>query len=171
MLRRILDWRIRSVERALGVPLDEVRFLSRVSLRTLWRYFRFARLNDSRGCLPADAWAVASIAGALADDCGACVQIGARLGMLKGVKREIVRAAALRQPERLPEALREVFEFGEAVTLGVGDLDALRERIRLRYGDAGLADLALVIGMHRVFGTFKRGLGYHTSCALTPIEV
>lgn len=171
MITKLLERRIAAAERAYGVRLDEVRYLTRVSKRILWRYMRFVRLNKARGPLPEDARSVAAICGSLADDCGTCVQIGARIGLQQGVPREIVEAAARRRPERLPPELREVYDFAGTVTSGQGDVEPLRERLRLRYGDAGLAELCLVIAMHRVFPTFKRGLGYHASCSLTPLEV
>lgn len=171
MIQRILNARIGVAERAYGVPLHEVRFLARVSKRLLWRYMRFVKLNEARGSLPEDARSVASICGSLADDCGSCVQIGARIGLQRGVPRSVVEAAAHRRPLDLPPDLREVYEFATAVTTGGDDIEPQRERLRLRYGDAGLAELCLVVAMHRVFPTFKRGLGSHTSCSLTPIEV
>src|SRR5260370_41116536 len=48
---------------------------------------------------------------------------------------------------------------------------ALRERIRLRYGDEGLIEMALAIATCRGFPTIKHALGYAVSCAAEEVRV
>ena len=47
----------------------------------------------------------------------------------------------------------------------------MRERVRERYGEEGLVELALGIAAARVFPVVKRALGYATSCALVKVKI
>ena len=75
------------------------------------------------------------------------------------------------RPDVLPEDLAEVYRFTSGVVGATGEEDALRERIRQRYGEDGLVELGLAIASARVFPITKRALGYATACALVDIEV
>jgi hypothetical protein len=74
-------------------------------------------------------------------------------------------------PDALPEELRDAYRFAEAVVTANGEEDALRERIRLRYGDEGLIEMALAIATCRVFPIIKRTLGYAVSCSAVTVRV
>ena len=72
---------------------------------------------------------------------------------------------------RLLEELKEAYCFAEAVVTLNGEDDSLRERIRLRYGDEGLIEMALAIASCRVFPVTKRALGYAVSCTAMAARV
>ena len=74
-------------------------------------------------------------------------------------------------PDALPEDLADVYHFTAAVVRATGDEESLRQRIRYRYGEDGLVELALAIASARVFPITKRALGYAKSCALVQVEV
>jgi len=171
MLNRIIEGRIQAAERDLGVPLDYVRYLARTSLKNVMRLTRFQRLADAGGSVPASATGVATIVGSMADDCGTCVQISVNIAKQHGVSPDIIRAAVQRRREDLADELRDVFDFADGVTSGIGVDDDLRERIRARWGDQGLIDLSMTVAMHRVYPTLKRALGYAKSCELVPVTV
>jgi hypothetical protein len=88
-----------------------------------------------------------------------------------GVPVEQLRAALDGKPDDLPEELRDAYHFAMTVVTRNGDEDALRERIRLRYGDEGLIEMALAIASCRVFPITKRALGYAVSCTAMPVRV
>jgi hypothetical protein len=52
-----------------------------------------------------------------------------------------------------------------------GNEEELRQRIRQRYGNEGLVEMALGIAAARVFPVTKRALGFATSCALVEVRV
>ncbi|MGE0533585.1 MAG: carboxymuconolactone decarboxylase family protein [Pirellulales bacterium] len=169
MIQWYIDRQIAASEARLGVPLDYMRYVAAHSLSAVWRLARFVKVAEPAPNLPAAAASVAGIVSAQADDCGSCVQIGVNLARQQGVSRDILNAVVRRQPDELPDDLRDVYHFAAAVTSGVDD-EALRERLRERYGDRGLIDLALAIAMHRVYPTFKQALGYAKSCSLVSVE-
>lgn len=171
MIQAFLNRQIDKAERDLGVPLDYARYIARASLKATWKIAKFTKLVQvGRGPLNVPLH-VASIVGAMADDCGSCVQIGVNLARKDGVKGDVLTAVIHRQPEQLPDELRDVYAFAHAVTLDEPQQHDLRERIRERYGDHGLVEISLAIALHRVFPTLKRGLGYAKSCSQVTVSV
>lgn len=168
MFKWFIDRQIAAAEKKYGVPLDYMRYLAEHSTGATLRMARFSRIAEQAPNLPPTAACVAGIVSAMADDCGTCVQIGVNIARERGVSRDILQAVVRRQPDDLPDELRDVYRFAEAVTTGVDD-DELREKLRQRYGDRGLIDLGLAIAMHRVYPTFKRALGYAKSCSLVTV--
>ena len=168
MFKWFFDRQIAAAEKQYGVPLDYMRYLAEHSTGATLRMARFARIAEQAPNLPPTVACVAGIVSAMADDCGTCVQIGVNIAKQRGVSRDILQAVVRRQPDDLPDELRDVYHFAEAVTTSVDD-DELREKLRQRYGDRGLIDLGLAIAMHRVYPTLKRALGFAKSCSLVTV--
>src|SRR5262245_43076830 len=164
MLRWILSRQLDAAERKLGEPVDYLRHILRYSLGGFLAFARFMRLASYRKTLPASAYGVAGLVATRAEDCGTCVQIGVNLARQEGVSPDILRAVIDRRPEDLPQDLADVYHFAESIVEQRGDEGDLRERLRARYGEEGLIELALGIASCRVFPTVKRALGYATSC-------
>jgi alkylhydroperoxidase family enzyme len=171
MLRRLILSRIAAAEKTLGVPLDYCRFMVRTSLRAFFKFGKFLAVDEYRRVLPAGPCYVARIVAVRHDDCGTCVQIAVNQAKKAGVPAEILRAVLDGRLDDLPEELRDVYRFAEAVVKASGEEDDLRERIRMRYGDEGLIEMALAIASCRVFPTTKRALGYAVSCSEVGIAV
>lgn len=171
MIRRLALRQIDRFERQVGASLDYVRFMVKTSLRASLKFAKFVRLSSYRRVLSADTQAVAAIVATRAADCGPCVQMAVRLAQQSGASREVLAAAVERRPDDLPKDLGDVYRFAEAVTHQSHDLDELRERVRARYGDEGLVELALTIGFTTVFPITKRALGYAISCEQTTVRV
>ena len=105
------------------------------------------------------------------EDCGTCVQIAVNQARKAGLPAELLRAVLDGKLDALPEELRDAYRFAEAVLAANGEEDAWRERIRLRYGDEGLIEMALAIASCRVFPITKRALGYAVSCSKVAVRV
>jgi alkylhydroperoxidase family enzyme len=171
MLRRIILARIASAEKHLGVPLDYCRFIVRTSLRASFKFAKFLAVDEYRRALPPGPCYVARIVATRHEDCGTCVQIAVNQARKAGVPVELLRAVLDGNLDALPEELSDAYRFAEAVLTVNGHEDALRERIRLRYGDEGLIEMALAIATCRVFPTIKRALGYAVSCSAVAVHV
>ncbi len=74
-------------------------------------------------------------------------------------------------PSDLPEELGDVYLFAECIVQNSGDVDPLRSKMRQRYGEKGLVELAMAIALARTFPTVKRGLGYASTCDLKGMKV
>ncbi len=171
MLRRIILSRIAAAEKQLGVPLDYCRFIVRVSLRASFKFAKFLAVDEYRRMLPPGPFYVVRIVATQHEDCGTCVQIAVNQAKKAGVPAELLRAVLDGKLDALPEELREAYRFAEVVLTANGEEGAWRERIRLRYGDEGLIEMALAIATCRVFPTIKRVLGYAVSCSAVAVRV
>jgi hypothetical protein len=165
MLRRIILARIASAEKNLGVPLDYCRFIVRVSLRAFLKFAKFLAVDEYRRVLPPGPFYVARIVATRHEDCGSCVQIAVNQAKKAGVPAELLRGVLDCKMDALPEELSEAYHFAEAVLMANGEENLWRERIRLRYGDEALIEMALAIATCRVFPTIKHALGYSISCS------
>jgi alkylhydroperoxidase family enzyme len=171
MVRRIIPARIASAEKDWGVPLDYGKFILRVSLRAFLKFAKFLAVDEYRRVLPPGPFYVARIVAIRDADCGTCVQIAVSQANKAGVSAEILRAAVDGNLEDLPEELKDACRFAEAVVTANGQEDALRERIRRRYADERLIEMALAIASCRTFPTIKRTLGYAVSCSNVAVRV
>lgn len=171
MLRRLILARIAAAEKDLGVPLEYCRYIVRVSLRASFKFAKFLAVDEYRRVLPPAPCYVARIVAVKDADCGTCVQIAVNQAKKAGVPAELLRAVLDGKLDDLPEEVRDAYRFAEAVVTASGEDDALRERIRLRYGDEGLIEMALAIASCRVFPMVKRALGYAVSCSAVAVRV
>ena len=171
MLRRLILGRIGSVEKEWGVSLEYCKFILRVSLRAFFKFGKFMAVDEYRRVLPVGPCYVARIVAVRDADCGTCVQIAVKQARKAGVPAEQLRAALDGNLNALPEELREAYRFAEAVITASSEQDALRERIRQRFGDEGLIEMALAIASCRTFPMVKRALGYAVSCSEVAVRM
>jgi alkylhydroperoxidase family enzyme len=171
MLRRIILNRLAAAERALGEPLDYMRYVVRTSTAAFLRIALLSPVQWARKRLPADAYYTAMVVATRHEDCGTCVQTVVTLARKEGVAAETLRAVLDRRPGALGGDLEAVYRFAEAVLENTGGEGELREVLRERYGDEGIVELATAITRGRFYPTLKRALGYATSCALVEVRV
>jgi hypothetical protein len=171
VLRRLILSRIAAAEKDLGVPLEYCRYILRVSLRAFFKFAKFLAVDEYRRVLPPGPCYVARIVAVRDEDCGTCVQIAVNQARKSGVPAEHLQSVLDGSLDRLPQELAESYRFAEAVVTRNGQEDLWRERIRLRYGDEGLIEMALAIASCRVFPVTKRALGYAVSCSAVAVRV
>jgi alkylhydroperoxidase family enzyme len=171
MLTYLIRWQIRGLERRLGEPLDYLRHMLTASLGAFRAFVRAARVAAYRKHLPVAPCHVARIVAVRHEDCGPCVQTAVNLAKADGVPADVLRAVLDRRVNDLPEPLRDVYRFAEAVVEVSGEEEPYRARLRQVFGEAALCELALAIATCRLFPTVKRALGYATSCSLVQAEV
>jgi alkylhydroperoxidase family enzyme len=143
----------------------------RVSLRASFKFAKFLAVDEYRRVMPPGPIYVARIVAVRDEDCGTCVQIAVNQATKAGVSAQVLRSVLDGKLDDLPEELRDAYRFAEAVVTRNGEEDALRERIRLRYGDEGLIEMALAIASCRTFPTVKRALGYAVHCSEVAVRV
>ncbi len=165
MLRALIETRITAAERRLGVPADYMRHMLNVSLRSFLKFTKIMPVAEYRRVLPREPYHVARIVAVREEDCGTCLQIEINSAKRDKVKPVIVRAILNAKPDNLPEELADVYRFAEAVVRHTGDEEIYRERMRELYGEEGLVEMAIAIGICRVFPVTKRALGFAKSCS------
>jgi hypothetical protein len=164
MIRWILKRQLDEMERELGVPVDETRYMLEHSVKALVACSGLKRISEFHGTLPSDVYYTAKIAAYRQADCGSCLQISVNLAAKNGVPGALIRDLAAGRTHALPEALRDVYTFAEKQANRIDDPE-LRERLRKRYGDSGLIALGVAIMSAQTFPTLKRALGYALSCS------
>jgi alkylhydroperoxidase family enzyme len=171
MIRKLIIKRLAAEERSLGASLDYLREIVRTSLSAFFKFALFMPLAQHRRKLPAAPYRVARIVATRDEDCGTCVQIEVNLARKDGVAVDIIRAVLDKRPQDLPQELADVYNFASAVVEQTGAEELIRARLRERYGQEALVELALGIATARVFPLTKRALGYATSCSLVEVRL
>lgn len=155
-------------ERRLGVRLEYLRYMAKISNRLVWRFSKMATVANCRRAAPPDAFHVACLAATLAEDCGECVQIAINSAKRDGVSRETLRSVVFGRPDQLPDGLKVVHSFAQESMSPRGPSEALRNAIKDQYGEVALIEIVLGIVGARAFPQVKRGLGFATTCSLAP---
>ena len=167
MIAQHSETAIRATERRLGVELPYMREMARVAPELLDRLGAFSGLADHAQHAPDDVRHLAALGATQAQDCGACVQIGVNLALAAGVDPDVLRAAIGEEsPVETSEAQDEALAFGRAVALQDPAADDLRERLRARWGDAVVVELAWAVAVAQFYPVLKRGMGFAEACSV-----
>ncbi len=161
---------IDQMEAATGWNADYLRDLERASPASIWKFLMIQPLTRHRRHVEKEVLHVARLAATRAEDCGPCLQICVNLALQDGVAQDLLRTA-LDAPDMLEPDLAIAYRYGMLVASNDPDAGDGVDAARTRFGDAGLADLALAVAMVRVFPTLKRGLGHGQSCALVQVTL
>jgi alkylhydroperoxidase family enzyme len=170
MLKPIILKVLAREEKKLGASLDYVRHILRTSLRAFFKFGKVLPLSEYRRVLPVDAHFTARLVAARDADCGSCVQIEVNLARKAGMSVDLLKSVVAERPNDLPLDLAEVYRFAQAVVEARDDED-LRQKMRDRYGEEGLVELALAMAACRVFPIVKRTLGYAKSCSAVGVQI
>lgn len=166
MLRRIAAFMIRRAERRIGVEFGYIHEIARTDLGLLARYNRIFGLLDPNRHAPAAAYHAARLRGAIAADCGTCVEAEINLARHAGVEAALIDRLLAGEYAALPAELAAVAALADAVTARREDDPAARDTIRNAYGDAGLIELCLAMNGAALLPGVKRAMGHATTCDL-----
>lgn len=160
---------IRTQLDAFGAAYDyDVGYLHALLDSSPAGFQRFAAAREMsafREALPRDAHFLARLGALREEDCGPCSRLNIKMALEAGVERALLRRA-LEAPTALPGPLADVWEHAVASSAGAPSDGARLERLRAAYGDAGVAELALVIAGARVYPALKRALGRDGACTI-----
>lgn len=126
-------------------------------------------MSSFRETLPLDAHFVARFAAMRSEDCGPCTQLTLRMAIEAGVDRSLLETL-IRDPQRLPSPLRDVYEHARAVAETTTPDLTRATRILGHYGSAALAELGVCIAGSRLFPTLKRALLQAESCSILTLD-
>ncbi|MEP2715210.1 hypothetical protein [Pseudophaeobacter sp.] len=164
MFRLIARFLIRRAERRLNVSLDYTRVIAETDLGLLARYNKIFGFLDPNSHLPPEVYHAARLTGALAADCGSCVEAEINLARTAGLSKTLIRDI-LKEGMLTPE-LSAVVSLSRAVTLDRQDDPESREAIREAFGEAGLIELSFAMNGAALLPGIKRAMGHATSCNL-----
>jgi hypothetical protein len=165
MLKAAFARGIDRFEKTWGYDASYLRALLAASPASFFKFGFVTRLVDRRDA-PAEALAAAGIVGTLAEDCGPCVQISADMAAAGGVRPEVIRAILAGDEPAMGETAALAWRFARAsLARDMTAADPLREEILRRWGEKGLAAIALQLTTARMYPTLKYALGYGKSCS------
>lgn len=171
MLGFIVKRKIRSAEKKLGESMDWMRHMYDTAPDAFWQFEKVARASRFHEKLPAAPFHVARLVAVRHQDCGPCVQTIVNIAKEDGVEVATLRAALEGKVDDLPESLRDVYRFAEAVATASGAEEEYRERLLKVFGAEAMVELAMAVALCQTFPILKRGLGFAKSCSLVKIEL
>ena len=75
MIKSIMHWYVRRFERAWGYDAGYFHDVVSASLSAAWKFTFLQPMAQHHEDVSEDAWHAAHLAGAMAEDCGPCVQL------------------------------------------------------------------------------------------------
>ncbi len=165
MLRKFLARRaLKAFAARYDYDVSYMEHMLRVSPAAFSKFAGLARLARHREAAPKEAVYAAKLVGALAEDCGPCVQLAVRMAQEAGVAEAQIEAVLTRERDSMTPDTRLAFRFAEAIVGRRREATAAREEVRRRWGEAGLVDLVLALQVGRIFPLVKAGLGFAETC-------
>jgi len=126
--------KIRSSEKRLAVSMDYLRHMYQHAPDAFWKFTKMMPATQHREILPAAPYHVARLVATRQEDRGPCVQAVVNLAKEDAVEPGILQAALAGKVDALPESLRDVYRFAEAVVTANGEDDQYREKLRKVFG-------------------------------------
>lgn len=136
-------------------------------------FMKFAgvmKLAQHHEAAPKEALFAAKLIGALAEDCGPCVQLAIDMAREAGISAESIEAVLRSDRQSMDEATTLGFQFARALVRRSPDLDACRDAVRTRWGELGVIDLTFAVQVGRLFPMVKAGLGFAKTCQKVQVE-
>ena len=167
MIRWLIERQLAAFERRWHYPMDYARTLLRASRGGFWRFARVMPLAAWRDGVPLAAWHAAKLVAVRAEDCGPCTQLVADMAHADGVPAALLRAVLLGDPaetQALDADAALAAHFARCWATGSPGLADARDAVRRRFGERGLASLALAMSGARLFPMIKSALGHGEAC-------
>ncbi|WP_105102633.1 hypothetical protein [Microbulbifer pacificus] len=132
-------------------------------------FLGFQSLSSYRGKLPLDIYWVSRLASMQIADCGECLQLSVRMALEAGVDKTVVKSC-IEGGSRLPENLKDIFDFASAVASYRVIDPQLDARIDQLLDKAQRIELGICVATASVYPSIKRALGIAQRCSLVEIE-
>ena len=167
MIRWLIERQLAAFERRWHYPMDYARTLLRTSRGGFWRFARVMPLAAWRDGVPPTAWHAAKLVAVRAEDCGPCTQLVVDMARADGVPDALLRAVLQNDHARiqaLDSNAAAAAHFARCWTTNSPGLADTRDAVRQRFGERGLASLALAMSGARLFPMIKSALGHGQAC-------
>jgi hypothetical protein len=165
-VRRVL----RATSKRYGYDTSYLEHMLKESPAAFFKFAPVAKAAAHREVVPLDASFAAKITGAMAEDCGPCVQLGINMALEAGMAKDQIEAVVRRNTAAMTESTRLGFQFADAVASRAANADQHRDAVRARWGEKGVIDLAMALQMGRLFPMLKAALGYARECRRVTVD-
>ena len=165
MIKSLMHRYVRRFERTWGYDASYFHDIVDASPSAAQKFAFLQPMAQHRQSVSKDAWHAAHLAGAMAEDCGPCVQICVDMATRDGMDPDKLAALIRGDIDEAGTDAAFGFRYGIAVATNADTVLSLVEQARKRYGERGLVSLAFSVTAARMFPTLKRGLGHGAACA------
>ncbi len=170
MLKHIAHFLIRRAERRIGVQFDYIHQIAETEIGLLARYNKIFGFLDPNRKVPAQAYHTARLRGAIAADCGTCVEAEINLALIANVDPAIIDLVLSGNYTTLPAEIAAIASLADAVAGRRVDNPEARGAIRKAFGEAGLIEISLALNGAALLPGVKRAMGYATACDIQTIR-
>lgn len=170
MLKWIAEKIVVAAEKRIGVTLEYAHEIAQTDFGLMLRYGKVLGFLDPNKNVPAPAYHIARLRGAIAADCGTCVEAEINLAKNAKVPSEVIAAVLQSDYSALPDELCAVARLADAVTAKREDAPEARAEISKAYGTAGLIEISFAMNGAALLPGIKRSMGYATVCDIQTIK-
>ncbi|MCK0120839.1 hypothetical protein MWU61_09825 [Loktanella sp. F6476L] len=170
MLKSIAGYLVNRAEKRIGVNLDYAHQIAQTDFALMSRYGKIFGFLDPNKNVPALAFHVARIRGAVAADCGTCVEAEVNLAKASGIPAKTISALLTKDYAEFPSEIAAVARLADAVVLNRVDDSEARTKVQTAYGNAGLIEISYAMNGAALLPGIKRAMGYATQCNLSLIK-
>ncbi|HEX6859754.1 MAG TPA: hypothetical protein VF138_06090 [Caulobacteraceae bacterium] len=170
MLKALLKAAVARFEKRYDYDVSYMRALIEADPGAFFAFAGVQRLGGYAKA-PKDALIAARLVGTLAEDCGPCTQIVVQMGEEQGVAPTVLKAVLTGDEAAMGADAGLAWKFARAsLARDMETADPLRDEIVRRWGEKGLAAIALAIASARVFPTVKYALGHGKTCSKVQVK-
>ena len=169
-LRKISRQLIRRAENRIGVKLDYVHEIARTDFSLLLRYNKIFSFLDPNKNATKLAYHTARLRGAIAADCGTCVEVERNLAAQSGVAEEVIAAIIMKNYDQLPPEIAAVARLADAVVGQRIDDEAARNTVKSAFGESGFIEICYAMNGAALLPGIKRAMGYATACDISLVR-
>jgi hypothetical protein len=161
---------LRAISKRYGYDTSYLDYMLKQSPAAFFKFAPLVKASAHREAVPIEASFAAKITGAIAEDCGPCVQLTIDMALEAGMAKDQIEAVVRRDTRAMTEPTRLGFQFAEAVASHATKADQHRDAVRARWGEKGVIDLAMALQMGRLFPMLKAALGYARECRRVTVD-
>jgi hypothetical protein len=161
---------LRAASKRYGYDTSYLEYLLKESPAAFFKFAGLAEATAHREAVPVDAHFAAKIAGAMAEDCGPCVQLAIDMALEARMAKDQIEAVVRRDTGAMNPSTWLGFQFADAVASRAANADRHRNAVRAQWGEKGVIDLAMASQMGRLFPMLKTALGYAKECRRVTVD-
>lgn len=171
LLKKIASHLIAGAEKRVGVKFDYIHEIAQSDLSLLARYNKIFGFLDPNKKAPPLAYHAARLRGAIAADCGTCVEAEINLARQAGIDVAVINSILGANQSGLSEPILAVVRLSDAVVGSREDDPDARDVIRRAYGAAGLIEICYAMNGAALLPGVKRAMGHATRCDLSVLQL
>src|SRR5882757_2607566 len=138
---------LRAISKRYGYDTSYLEYMLKQSPAAFFDFAPVAKAAAHREVVPVEASFAAKITGAMAEDCGPCVQLAIDMALEARMAKDQIEAVVRRDTGAMNPSTWLGFQFADAVASRAANADRHRDAVRAQWGEKGVIDLAMASQM------------------------